>query len=408
MNLKSKEELFLKYKYHYYVKGESLVEDWEFDNLEADLRKSGSKIPDIVDFPTIKEIEDLGLNPENIVDSKERNETKYKHPTTYLSLEKIQINDETNFPINALTLFFNRLFNVGYYEATMKYDGNAIELTYIDGKLFQGLTRGDKFEGLDKTNKLAYIVPKTINLKGKIQIRGEIVIDKEIWNKKYNRPEPGKVSNPRNYVAGVLGRDIYTETELNDLTYVAYDIIDYSNEPINIENTMKVLKENGFNQKYEPIVINFKGLEEFSDLYFKLKKYREECPYLIDGIVIKYPESFRKKLGCTSHHPKHSIAIKFPAEIVSTRIIDITWSMGKDGVLCPKAILEPVELLGTIVRKATLSNFGNIMRLKAVPGCKCSLKKSGEIIPMIIAVIEKSPDEEFYIKEMNDFIKSHS
>jgi DNA ligase (NAD+) len=254
---------------------------------------------------------------------------------------------------------------------------------------------------------MKFLVPETIPYKGKVQIRGEILIDKVLWDKKYNRPEPGKISNPRNFVAGFLNRDEYNISEVKDLIYVAYNILcfDENGKSFHIDNTMTTLKEWGFNKTYDPIIINFKP-DDFESMYYQMKQYREECPYLIDGIVIKYPENLREKMGETSHHPKWAMAIKFPTELSITTINDIEWTIAKTGDLCPKAILEPVELLGTMVTKASLSNLGNIIRLRAFPGAKVSLKKSGEIIPMIVRVLEPSPNEDAYMKEYEEFLSS--
>jgi DNA ligase (NAD+) len=402
--LKKLEEEYLKYKYEYYILGNPSISDFTFDRKEEYLKSLGSKIVDLVDFPTIKEIEELGLNPLNIVSFDKIDNTQYKHHSLMLSLQKIQVNDEINMPISDVNLFFNRN-NSEYIEYTSKYDGNSMELIYEYRKLNQVLTRGTKTHGFDKTNKIKHIVPNEIDMNGLIEIRGEIVINTKLWEKKYSNPN--KVDNPRNYVAGVLRNEKYSLSEIKDLTFVAYSLAKIENgKKIYIENSMEILKKLGFNQNYDPLIIkSSKNIEEFRKNYFIFKKYRETCPFLLDGFVLKYPENKRNIIGENSHDPKWAIAIKFLAEEVQTTILDIEWTLGKDGHLTPIAILEPVELLGTIVTKATLSNLGTIIKKKTFPGAVVSLKKSGEIIPMIVDIIIESPDIDKYMEDINELLR---
>ena len=354
--LKQAEETYLKAKYYYYVVGEPIMLDSTFDKLEEELKNNNSKVVELVDFPTIKEIEELGLDSANVVHFTKKDDVKYKHLTPYLSLEKIQINDEENIPYSTINNFLTRLNNIDKYECTLKYDGNGIECIYNNGELVKGLTRGDKVEGLDKTDKLKHIVPNKISFTKKCQVRGELVIDKEVWNTKYNRPKPGKISNPRNYISGVLNSEDYSIIELKDMTFVAYDFQYFENDEVNyIDNTMSFLNSIGFNINYNPIVINIKSIADFESMYYEMKRQREISRYLIDGIVIKFPENYRKILGFTNHHPKSQISVKFPASIVETTIIDIIYTLGKNKELTPVAILSPIELMGSIVRRASFS-----------------------------------------------------
>jgi DNA ligase (NAD+) len=404
MRDKKKEILYLKAKYYYYIVCEPIMLDSAFDKLEAELKQMNSPVVELVDFPTEKEIENLGFKLSFIVPKVDRDEKKYNHPTNMLSIEKIQVNDETEFPENAIRNFLARITNKKGFEASLKYDGNGIETIYHGKNLNQVLTRGDKTKGLDKTNKLKYVVPNTIPVDDDriYQVRGEFVIDVDVWDKKYNNPEPGKVSNPRNFLSGIISRDELNIDTLNDLVFVAYDLvaIDKDGNIEHIPDTMNKLKEFGFNDKYEPETIMINSYDDFEKMYFDMKQNREDSNYLIDGIVIKYPEELRNKLGETSHHPKSMVAIKFPAIEVETTIIDIEWNMGKNRDLTPIAILEPVELLGSIVRRTTLSNIGNMFKIGAFPGSRVSIRKAGEIIPQITNIIEKSPNHDEYMKQL--------
>jgi len=413
--MKQKEIQYLKAKYYYYIVGEPIMTDSAYDKLEQELKDLGSEIVELVDFPSEKQIKNFGIKLSDIVPKTYRDEVKYNHPTPMLSLEKIQVNDEENFPEKEITNFLNRLSHNLGYECTPKYDGNAIEHIYRDAKLDKCLTRGDDtVKGLDKKSKLEFTVPNEIPAdmyeEGyTYQIRGEYVVDVDLWDKKYNNPEPGKISNPRNWIAGIIGRDELNLDCIKDIVFVAYDILlinEETNEVKYVDNSMDYLKKLGFNKTYEPKKLTIKTYQDFIKMYYEMKDYREKCPFLLDGIVLKYPEKHRYKLGTTSHHPKWAIAVKFPSLEVETYIKDIQWNLGKNRELTPVAILEPVELLGTIVTKASLSNLGNMFKIGGFPGAKVSLKKSGEIIPMITSVIDKSPDHDTYMNQLKQFSQS--
>jgi DNA ligase (NAD+) len=413
MDIKQQCEQYLQYKYEYYIIGESSVSDYEFDVFEQDLIKTNDKlalkVTNLVDFPSLETIKELGLNIDNIAPSYKvkRDDTDYKHSTLMLSTQKIQVNDEDNLPLHDVNLFFNRA-KTPYYECGPKYDGNGLEILYSDGKLKRILTRGDKLYGKDKTKKLSILVPSTIPMKGEIEVRGEVVVNEKYWKENFSRNDPKNPDNARNWVAGIISKENYYITELNALVFVAFSMVEVKDEaPIYIENEIKQLKENGFNKNHDPFMMKIKNINDFEDMYFKYKEYREQCEFMLDGIVIKYPEYLRNSLGANNKYPKWSVAIKFIPDVVKTKILSIIWTLGKDGHLTPIAQLEPVELLGTMVRKASLANLGNIQRRGAYPGAIVSLKKSGEIIPMIIDVLVKSPDHDKYEKELNDYLLTH-
>ena len=413
MDIKQQCEQYLKYKYEYYIIGESSVSDYEFDVFEQDLIKTNDtlalKVTNLVDFPSLETIKSLGLDIKNIASAYKvkRDNTDYKHSTLMLSTQKIQVNDEDNLPLHEVWLFLDRA-TTPYYESSPKYDGNGLEILYSDGKLKRILTRGDKLYGKDKTKKLSILVPSTIPMKGEIEIRGEVVVNEKYWKENFSRNDPNNPDNARNWVAGIISKENYHINELNALVFVAFSMVEVKNEkPIYIENEIKKLKENGFNQKHDPFMMKFKSIDDFEDMYFKYKKYREKCEFMLDGIVIKYPEHLRNSLGANNKYPKWSVAIKFIPDVVKTKILDINWTLGKDGHLTPIAILEPVELLGTMVRKASLANLGNIQRRGAYPGAIVSLRKAGEIIPQVIDVLVKSPDHDKYNKEVDEYILTH-
>lgn len=406
------EHKYLRACYEYYILGCSTMPDSSFDNLFDKLKEIDSVVVDYVDFPSSEQLKSDGFDLSLILDKDKKDEKKYPHIRPMLSLEKIQIVDEEDIPVNSLNNFFERksLKNGEKVSASSKYDGNSMEVTYENGVLVKALTRGNKIAGFDKTNKMKHIVPNKISIKDKIvQVRGEVVINVELWERKYNNPVPGKVCNARNYIGGLLNRDEYNKKEIEELSFVAYDFVLYDDNDTQeySDDTLSKLEELGFNENYKPFELMFEpNIDNFIDMYFKMKNYRDNiCPFLIDGIVIKYPEQYRIKLGETVKYPKHSIAIKFPTLEVESVIKDIHWKMGKTGELSPVAQLEPVELLGTIVKKCSLHNLGIIVKYGAFPGSTITLKKSGEIIPMMTNVIVQSPEHNEYIKYFEENYK---
>ena len=204
MEIKEKEELYLKAKAEYY-KGNEIMSDYEFDQLEEELKAAGS---DIID----------------IVDGDDSPGTRYPHMNPMLSLEKVQVMDEDNYPIEDLQKWINKSPNRKLsIECTPKFDGSAMSLKYVDGSLIQGLTRGGKGKegGLDKTDKMRYMVPETIPFTGVIEVRGEIVIPKDIFATKY----ADEYKNERNFVAGIMNKDEEWEEFIEDFKFVAYHLV---------------------------------------------------------------------------------------------------------------------------------------------------------------------------------------
>lgn len=376
------EELYVIAKHQYYI-GDEIMPDPMFDELENILKLYNSNIVEMVEG-------DDAL------------EERFKHFTPALSLEKLQILDEdfkceaTLKVLHNLSNFFNRnKFTNRVYEAGGKYDGTSMSLQYIDGILTKGLTRGDdtKGGGLDKIDKMLKLVPNTIDIMGHVEIRGEMVIDKKLWERKYS--DPNKADNPRNFVSGKMGTPDLEDSILYDLVFVAYQIIcDTNTTPFHHENTMGELYRQGFNEKHAPLISTFSSIEEFEKIYLRFKQYREkECPFQLDGIVIKYEEEVRMDIGITSHHPKWAMAIKFPPEQVVTTIIGIEWAVGTTGQLTPVAILEPVELDGTLVKRASLHNYGRLIRSGSSIGARVVIAKKGDIIPQVIEVLVEGDGE---------------
>lgn len=367
MKLTTKEEHYLKAKEAYY-EGDPIIEDWEFDELEAELDEEGSLVLEMVGFKT--------------------KGTKVTHLTKMKSLDKIQFQLDYE-PIDE---FFKWVKSGSYWLEnsnidnitwTPKFDGNAVNLIYSDGKLQKSITRGDGEEGQDITDKLRHMVPNIISNKNVTEIRGEVVIPKTIFEDKYAIV----YSNPRNFVAGMLNRDQLTIDIINDLDFMAFDV-KLGDEYL--ENDLNHLKEWGFKSFKVNYSSSFLLEMDFLDIYNEFKRYREEeCPYLIDGIVVKMPVEARISSMEKDHHPLWALAIKYPPKIGRTTIIDIEWNLGTTGVLIPVAILEPVDLDGSIVKRVTLHNFDWATNKKCGIGARIEIVKSGDIIPKVLTVLEE-------------------
>ena len=239
------------------------------------------------------------------------------------------------------------------YICTPKLDGAAVSLTYINGHLALGLTRGDGNLGREITDKLELLVPNNISFKGEVFITGEVVC-------------PSTVTNARNVAAGSLNLKDLEEFKTRPLTFVAYDVegveYDFYTEALSL------LAQEGFNT-----VDTF----EYSN-------------YPTDGMVyrINCRKSF-DKMGYTAHHPRGAFALKEQKEGVHTELLDVVWQVGNSGVVSPVAILASVEVEGAIVSRATLHNIEYIRSLELEIGCGVEVIRSGEIIPRIVRRVDQ-------------------
>jgi DNA ligase (NAD+) len=241
------------------------------------------------------------------------------------------------------------------YIRTPKLDGAAVSLLYVNGHFALGLTRGDGNLGRDITLKLEELVPVSIPMKGEVQITGEVVC-------------PSSVPNARNVASGSLNlKDIHEfRARARDLVFVAYDM-QFEKDYSNYIDAMNALAHEGFN-----VVTTF-----------------DHSNYPTDGWVyrINDQKSFQK-MGYTAHHPRGAFALKEQKEGVHTELLDVVWQVGKSGVVSPVAILDPVEVEGALVSRATLHNIEYIRSLELEIGCTVEVIRSGEIIPRILGRVD--------------------
>ncbi|WP_179354661.1 NAD-dependent DNA ligase LigA [Winogradskyella vidalii] len=278
------------------------------------------------------------------------------------------------------------------YTCELKYDGASISLTYENGKLLRAVTRGDGVQGDEVTANIKTINTVPLQLKGdfpkRFDIRGEIVLPIEGFLKMNearieNEEEPYK--NPRNTASGSLKLQDSAEVAKRPLECLLYSIVGNN---LNIESQFDGLEKArawGFKVPQEAKLVH--SIDEVLEYINYWDEHRFNLPFEIDGVVVKVNNLHQQdELGFTSKAPRWAMAYKFKAEQVSTRLNEITYQVGRTGAITPVANLEPVQLAGTIVKRASLHNADQIEKLDIREGDEVFVEKGGEIIPKIIAV----------------------
>lgn len=311
---------------------------------------------------------------------------KVKHIARLYSLDKAQslgeIEDWLSRNLNIAD--FKQEFSVEY-----KFDGLPIAVLYENGTLVQALTRGNGEVGEDVTQQAKTIrsLPLTIDCKDKVVIQGEVMM-KLSELEKYNKKSDEKLKNARNASAGALRNLDPKVTASRNLDFYAYNI-NYSegtafHSQLQIHDFLKA--QNFLVEDFFEIVNSISQVEEI----IKQKDVqRHSLDFLIDGLVIKINDKrVQEELGFTAKFPRAMIAYKFEAEETSTKLLDITWQIGRTGKLTPVAELEPTELCGVTIKRATLNNFNDILRKKVKIGDDVFVRRSNEVIPEILSVAQ--------------------
>ncbi len=361
------------YAYRYYVLDEPIVSDKEYDKLYDELvtlEKTSGIV--LFDSPTKR----VGGEPLKAFES-------HTHLHRLYSLDKCNSFEE-------LRAWFEKIDQtLGFApECTLEYklDGLTICLTYRDGKLATGATRGNGETGEDVTEQVTTIrsVPLTIPFKGVIEAQGEGIMRISALNK-YNETAAVPLKNPRNGVAGAIRNLDVKETAKRNLDVMFYNINYYGGD-VTMSQTEQIefLKNNRFktgmcfvSDDIEKIIEKIKSVD------------RNTLDFAIDGMVVKVNDnSARLALGYTDKFPKWAIAYKFEAEETTTELKDVVWQVGRTGKLTPLALLEPVELCGATVRRATLNNYGDICRKNVTIGSRVFIRRSNDVIPEILGVAQ--------------------
>jgi DNA ligase (NAD+) len=375
-------DLLNQYGYEYYTLDQPTVSDTEYDKLMQELLGLEEEHPELVttDSPTQR----VGGEPLASFE-------KVEHQVPMLSLGNA-FNEED------LRDFDRRVRqDVGEqvsYVCELKIDGLAISLRYEDGLFVQGATRGDGQIGEDITTNLRTIKSIPLRLKENIdlEVRGEAFMPKrsfESLNKEREANGEELFANPRNAAAGSLRQLDPKIAAKRNLDIFLYGIGSTDGLPIDSHSDgLDYLERIGY--KTNPERRRCANMEEVLQFIEEWTEKRPNLPYEIDGIVIKV-DSFEQQelLGTTAKSPRWAIAYKFPAEEVMTRLIDIELSVGRTGVVTPTAILEPVRVAGSTVKRASLHNEDLIREKDIKIGDYVIIKKAGDIIPEVVSVVEE-------------------
>jgi DNA ligase (NAD+) len=373
--------------YAYYVLDNPIMEDAIYDQLYRELQELENQYPSLItlDSPTQRVGDELNSQ----LDSVEHNIPLYSLENAFNFEELNQWKNRWQRQLEKITEF--------NYICELKIDGSAIALTYENGIFIRGLTRGDGITGEDITNNLRTIrsIPLKLNIDNPppiIEVRGEAFLPLQEFNRINEEREKNGESlfaNPRNATAGTLRQldpNIVSQRKLQFFAYSLY--LSPENENINTqEESLFFLQQSGFliNPNYQ-VFQNLEQIKQYLD-YWEIA--RKNLPYMTDGVVVKINQfSLQTELGFTQKFPRWAIAVKYPAEEVTTTVEKITVNVGRTGAVTPMAIMKPVQLAGTTVQRATLHNSDRVRELDIRVGDTVSIRKAGEIIPEVVEVIK--------------------
>ena len=368
------------YNYHYYVLSQPLVSDFEFDKLLAELQRLEEENTQFFDpkSPTQRVGSDIN-----------QNFTQVKHGYPMLSLGNTYNEGEVADFYNRVAKALNAPFEI---VCELKYDCTSISLTYENGALVRAVTRGDGEKGDDVTANVRTIRSIPLKLQGdfpeKFEIRGEILMPWKVFealNKEREAQEEPLFANPRNAASGSLKLQNASEVANRKLDAYLYYMLGENLPADTHSGCLEAASKFGF--KISDAVKVCKTLPEVMDYIKYWDTERKNLPVATDGIVLKVNDlTQQKNLGFTAKSPRWAIAYKFQAERALTTLQSVSYQVGRTGAITPVANLEPVQLSGTVVKRASLHNADIINQLDLHIGDKVYVEKGGEIIPKITGV----------------------
>ena len=362
----------------YYVNDNPTLSDNEYDSLMYELIKLEEKYPQ--------------LKQSNSPTTKVGNEViaafnKVTHPTPMFSLADVFNEDE----VRDFDAKVRKEVSNPEYVCELKMDGLAVSLIYKDGKFVSAATRGNGVIGEDITHNVRTIkkLPLTLHKKVDLEVRGEIYMNKKVFNElneKRKQENLNLFQNPRNAAAGSIRQLDSSITKERQLDIVLYHLPNTTLKKHS--ETIELLKECGLPTNPNNKIC--KNIDEIMDYIHYWTEHRPELPYEIDGIVIKVNDlAMQKRLGYTVKYPKWAVAYKFPAETVITRLDDIVCTVGRTGQITPNAVLEPIKVAGSTIRRATLHNYQYISDKDLRIGDYVYLHKAGDVIPEVVGPVKE-------------------
>ncbi len=370
-------KLLLKYNHHYFNLDSPLVTDSKYDKIKNEIIKLEN------DFPKLKKKSSIS---EQVGAPLSKKFKKIKHSIPMLSLSNTFNEEGMKDFISKVSNYLNVKDKNFNFSSELKIDGISASLSYENGILVKGLSRGDGVTGEDILENLKTIkdIPKKIsdnNLPRILEIRGEVYIGKNDFKKLKK-----DFANPRNAAGGSLRQKDPGETRKIPLRFFAYGLGIIS--PLTFKTQSEFilkLKKWGFNVNPHNLLI--KGIEEIEKHHKKIESLRSSLDYDIDGIVYKIDDlNLQKRLGSTSNSPRWATAYKFSSEKATSNIKNIVIQVGRTGAITPVAKIEPVNVGGVVVSNATLHNEDEIQRKDVRIGDTIIIQRAGDVIPQVVSV----------------------
>ena len=388
-------ELRKQVEYHakrYYDDDKPEITDFEYDMMMLELRTLESQFPELITKDSLTQ---------KVGGTVKEGFQKVEHEVPLQSLQDV-------FDFDEIEAFDERVKKQAeengienpQYVVETKIDGLSAALEYVDGKFVRGATRGNGLVGEDVTENLKTIktIPQELSEKINITVRGEVFISKkdfEEMNQEREENEEETFANARNAAAGSLRQLDSNITKTRPLDIYIFNVQKIEGKEFNSHyEELEYLKKLGFN--VNPVLIPCKDTEEVIKAIQKIGEDRENLTFGIDGAVVKVDDlNLRKIMGTTSKVPKWAIAYKYPPERKETILKDITFQVGRTGVITPMAILEPVKVAGSTISKTTLHNEDFVKEKGLKIGDRVIIQKAGDVIPEIVeAVVSKRTGEE--------------
>ena len=368
-----------RYAKLYYEEDAPTVSDAEYDALYDELR-------------ALEEIEGYSLKnspTHRVGGAPQKKFAESRHLLRLYSLDKCKSTEELAEWYGKLSKTIGR---VPELTAEYKFDGLTLNILYSEGKLQKAATRGDGVTGEEVTAQVRTIagVPREIAYKGTIEIQGEGIMRLSALEE-YNRTADEPLKNARNGAAGAIRNLDPSVTAGRKLSFMAYNI-GYSDRHFASQVEMHdFLSAEGFETEGDfTVVSDERGAEEFCK---RVEEIREKLDFLIDGVVFKVNDTaLRDEIGYTEKFPKWAIAYKFRADEMTTVLRDVVWQVSRSAKLNPLAVLDPVDIGGVTVRRATLNNYGDILKKKVRIGDRVFIRRSNDVIPEITGVAEENPE----------------